>query len=159
MFGSSHSRRWRACDGSARDLRLPILDDLGLVSAIEWLAADHSERGIRADCHVSGGVRRLRAEVELALSRITQEALRNVEKHAGAAEAVVKVWFAPEKVIVVVRDNGCGVTDIGPQEELVRSGRLGLAGMHERADLNGRTADHHQSAQEGDSGGDRLPSR
>jgi signal transduction histidine kinase len=121
----------------SRDLRPTLLDDLGLAPALEWLAADLAERGMEVRCEVLGDVRRLHPDTELALFRIVQEALRNVEKHADASHVDIAVRFEPGRVAVAVIDDGRGITEIGPTEQLVRAGKLGLAGMHERAALIG----------------------
>jgi two-component system, NarL family, sensor histidine kinase DegS len=121
----------------SRDLRPTVLDDLGLAPALEWLTADLSERDVAARCLVVGTVRRLPPDTELVLFRVAQEALRNVEKHAGATRADVDVQFADGHVRVLVSDDGRGIRDAGPPDQLVRVGKLGLAGMHERAELVG----------------------
>lgn len=124
----------------SRDLRPALLDDLGLVPALEWLVADLRQRaGIQAEFRHSGAPRRLDPETEVALFRITQEALRNVERHAGAARAVVEAEFTGDAIRVAVTDNGRGFVAPVPMEGLAQSGRLGLLGMYERAQLVGGT--------------------
>ncbi|HXF74349.1 MAG TPA: GAF domain-containing sensor histidine kinase [Actinomycetota bacterium] len=124
----------------SRDLRPTVLDDLGLVPALEWLVADLERRtGIEARFRTSGAVRRLPAETEVALFRITQEALRNVERHAQARRVEVRVAFGDHEVRVEVRDDGCGFEVPAPLDRLALQGRLGLLGMRERAQLVGGT--------------------
>ena len=123
-----------------RDLRPPILDDLGLLSALRWLVDElKGQSGIAADITVSGNERRLSAEAELIVFRIVQEALRNVEKHAEASKLKVKVEFDQGKMKLSISDNGKGF-DLGESlAELPRAGKLGLAGMEERVRLLGGT--------------------
>jgi len=121
-----------------RDLRPPILDDLGLMSTLRWMVGEFKEqRGIEASIEVSGDERRLSAETELTIFRIVQEALRNVEKHAQASEVKVKVEFSEGTLKVSISDNGKGFDLSGSLAELPRSGKLGLAGMEERTRLLG----------------------
>lgn len=126
----------------SRDLRPTVLDDLGLVSAVEWLAAELAKRhGIPVRVEVTGIRPRLPAETELALFRIVQEGLHNVEKHAAASEVVVVLAFAAGSFRVSVRDNGKGFHKPLTLHGLVPDGKLGLVGMHERAELLGGTLD------------------
>ncbi len=122
----------------SRDLRPTVLDDLGLVPALEWVVADLTGRtGVDARFHLSGPARRLPAETELALFRVTQEALRNVERHAGARRVEVRVSFDDDRVRVEVEDDGAGFEVAEPLERLALEGKLGLLGMRERAQLVG----------------------
>jgi len=74
----------------SRDLRPSILDDLGLLPALEWVTQDLKNTYlIEVDLKVLGNERRLFPETELLLFRIVQEALRNVAKHAEATRAEV----------------------------------------------------------------------
>lgn len=122
----------------SRDLRPRVLDDLGLVPALEWLAADFYLRsGVETSFELEGDERRLPSEVELALFRITQEALRNVEKHARATNVVVSVVFESRRLAVSVKDDGCGFRAPDPLVNLTGEAQLGLIGMRERAALVG----------------------
>jgi signal transduction histidine kinase len=75
--------------------------------------------------------------VELALFRIAQEALRNVEKHAHATAATVELQFEDHELQLSVSDNGQGFLPPRNLSQLARRGSLGLLGMKERADLIG----------------------
>ena len=120
----------------SQDLRPPILDRLGLVAALEWLATDMSEySGIDTKVNVVGTARRLRGEVELLLFRIAQEALRNVWRHSEATRAEVIIEFDEGKTKIAVKDNGKGFDPPEIIGDLVKDGRLGLAGMRERIQL------------------------
>jgi len=120
----------------AQDLRPRILDDLGLIPALEWMTEElFKNYGIDARVEVGGGERTLPTEVQLLLFRIVQEALSNVRKHAGASMAVVKLEFGDNSINVTVSDNGRGF-ELPPRvEDLVSAGKLGILGMCERARL------------------------
>jgi len=75
----------------------------------------------------------------LNLFRITQEALKNVEKHSGASRVVITVAFSADKVRITIEDNGRGFKPPDRTGELAATGKLGLIGMHERARLLGGT--------------------
>jgi len=122
----------------SQDLRPAALDRLGLLSALEWLASDVAEySGIATKVSVLGTERRLPEEAELVLFRIAQEALRNVWRHAKATQAEVVVEFDERKTRITVSDNGKGFKLPGTIGDLARDGKLGLAGMQERARLLG----------------------
>ena len=116
-----------------RALRPSVLDDLGLVPALEWLLADLADRsGIHTVLKEQGDRLRLDPEQELVIFRVAQEALHNIEHHAMADRVVALLTYSPDRLCLEVVDDGCG---FDPQH--VRQGSLGLAGMHERASLIG----------------------
>ncbi len=122
----------------SRDLRPSVLDDLGLLPALEWLTEDlEKQSGIKASLRVVGTQRRLSPEVELLLFRIIQEAISNARRHAGASKIEVCVEFGEGKIVATIRDNGKGFELPRTLEELSRSGKLGLIGAEERARLLG----------------------
>jgi PAS domain S-box-containing protein len=122
----------------SQDLRPPMLDDLGLMATLRWLVGDMELRThVATRLSINGTERRLTPHVELAIFRIVQEALRNVEKHASATEVDVNIEFTPAKIDILVTDNGKGFQLAGEVGELPREGRLGLMGMEERAHLLG----------------------
>lgn len=119
-------------------LRPRMLDELGLLASLEWLADDlNLNSGIKTRVEVSGNKRRLPTEVEMVLFRIAQEALRNIEKHSKASRADVSVEFSKGKTKIIISDDGKGFNLSGSLTELPRSGKLGLAGMEERARIAG----------------------
>jgi signal transduction histidine kinase len=124
------------------DLRPSVLDDLGLVPAIRWLADRHlAPLGITARCEFSGLDARLPAEVETALFRAVQEAVLNVARHARAQNVLIQVSRQAETVEVEIEDDGQGF-DAAALAAADPSGRgLGLLGIRERLDLLGGTAD------------------
>jgi PAS domain S-box-containing protein len=122
----------------SRDLRPSILDDLGLMPALEWLVEElKSNYGIDASLIKSGEERRLSPEAELLFFRIVQESLTNIQKHSQATKAEIKVEFAPEIFSVTISDNGVGFNPPENIGGLLQSGKLGLAGMAERVQLLG----------------------
>ncbi len=124
----------------SRDLRPSLLDDLGLVPAVEWLTEDLGQQsGVRGQLDVIGIPRRMEPDVELSLFRIAQEAISNVRRHARATRVVVRLSFADKKVRLQVRDNGAGFVPGERAADLSSARGLGLRGMRERAELIGGT--------------------
>ncbi len=120
----------------SQDLRPPALDTLGLIPALEGLASDvEKHSGIDINVKVCGAVRRFSSEVELILFRIVQEALRNVWRHSGATNAEVVVEFDTNETKITIRDNGRGFEVPDMVGDLLKDGRMGLAGMQERIQL------------------------
>jgi PAS domain S-box-containing protein len=114
----------------ATDLRPGILDDLGLVAAIEWQSQDFQKRtGIK--CNFTPGMDDLdlNAERSTTLFRIFQETLTNVARHSEATEVVVTLNRDHNDLAFEIRDNGKGIS----QTEISGRGSLGLLGMRERA--------------------------
>ncbi|HEU5083849.1 MAG TPA: histidine kinase [Acidimicrobiales bacterium] len=123
---------------SSRDLRPPTLDELGVASALDQLVSQVRERcTFAARLRVSGQPRRLPTETELAVFRIGQAAIHNVERHAGAANLDVALTFEPDGLRLEVVDDGCGFEPAPDVAALPEAGKLGLMGMHERAHLVG----------------------
>jgi signal transduction histidine kinase len=117
----------------AVELRPSALDDFGLVSAVERLAATVAEQsGTVVDVEAQLGGVRLRAEAETVLYRIVQESLTNIVKHASAARVSITLVHKGGSAVVVVEDDGRGFDPCA-----IREGALGLAGMWERVALVG----------------------
>jgi PAS domain S-box-containing protein len=120
----------------SRALRPSVLDQLGLVAAVELILGDLSRTGRISGClEVTGQQRRLPAEVELGLFRITQEAVSNARKHSNASRVSVTVGFSADDVSVVISDDGEGFELPENLCDLAPMGKLGLVGMQERAQL------------------------
>lgn len=120
------------------DLRPAVLDDLGLLPALEWITEEmQNGYGLEVGIDVAGNKRRLSSEMELILFRIIQEALNNIAKHARASKANVEVQFLENKVAITVNDNGIGFQVPSNLEGLPKTGRLGLVGIQERVQLLG----------------------
>ena len=124
----------------SQDLRPSILDDLGLVPAMEWLAAELEKNyGLETKVSIAGEQQRLSPENELAVFRIAQEALSNVRRHSGASAVKVTIDFGADALTLVVSDNGRGFDMPQRTSDLAVSGKLGIIGMRERARLIGGT--------------------
>jgi signal transduction histidine kinase len=119
----------------AHELRPPMLDELGIIPAIEFLVEGVSKRA-GLPIHVAGtsGRRRLSPPVEIALYRIVQEALNNVIKHARASSAHVEFAWREGMVQCAVRDDGIGFEVASAKK---RALGLGLIGMRERLEALG----------------------
>ncbi len=124
----------------SQDLRPSVLDDLGLVAALESITDDMTEQyGIATEVKASGKQQRLSPEKELLLFRIAQEALRNVWRHSQASTASITVDFGHDKIKITVQDNGQGFQLPTRLGDLASTGKLGIAGMYERTQLLGGT--------------------
>lgn len=121
-----------------RALRPSILEDLGLIPALEMLVRDVSQNyDLPVPLVVEGKVRVLPPPIPLTLYRIVQEALSNIGRHAAASSAYVRLTFEPHLVQLTISDDGCGfTTNVSPSTFAVH-GHFGLLGMVERAELIG----------------------
>ena len=115
-------------------LHPPLLDEVGLLSAIQWYLDGLTKRGgIETSLQVTPSeFARLPSELSTAIFRIVQEALTNVYRHSGARHASVALTLLPTHVVVAVRDDGKG---IGEQAAESSSGSVGvgIGGMRHRA--------------------------
>ena len=143
----------------ARALRPPALEDLGLVSALRRVLAELAERhDIEVLLEVPQAERRLAPEIELALFRIAQEALRNVEHHAQASLVRVTITFDRSEARLEVTDDGIGFI-AHPAQDFAAAGRLGLLGMRERAEGLGGSLDLRSAPQRGTLISATIPAR
>jgi PAS domain S-box-containing protein len=118
----------------AAELRPGVLDDLGLVAAIEWQIEQFQSRsGLK--CHWTNTAKEIELDREKATAvfRILQEILTNVLRHAGATNVYVKLGRTKHYFEVEVKDDGRGITE----SQRLNSRSLGLLGMKERALLVG----------------------
>ncbi len=133
----------------AADLRPVMLDDLGLLPAIEWLANDFTQRyGICVDHCVQTGGAEFSGEAATALFRIVQEALTNVARHAQATHVVLTLAVDEKNCLLRVADDGLGASETAQSspgaEGLAgvppaRDKSFGLIGIRERAHMLGGT--------------------
>jgi signal transduction histidine kinase len=116
-------------------LHPPLLDEIGLASALRWLADGLRQRsGLEVDLDLQQTTERLPREHELALFRVAQEALTNVHRHSKSPSATVRFHEANGQAVLEVEDRGQGIRSVsgyGPTEDLLAIG-VGLAGMRER---------------------------
>ncbi|MFV2063895.1 MAG: histidine kinase [Chloroflexota bacterium] len=132
----------------SRDLRPSVLDDLGISAAIRSEAESLGQRaGMSVSVRVVGTAQRLNEDVELALLRITQEAVRNIERHSQASKVTILLEFDRMRVRLTISDDGIGLDPVPTVSELLCESRLGLIGMQERARLVG--GQFEMQAQEG----------
>ena len=122
----------------AVELRPSLLDDLGLIAAIQKYTEEYStEMNINVDSHVSGfGEQRLPPEIEVTVYRIFQEALTNIVKHAEASNVSVVLSCHDSSLVVIIEDDGKGF-DVNAVISSTDGKKLGLFGMYERASLVG----------------------
>jgi PAS domain S-box-containing protein len=121
---------------TAQGLRPRIIDDLGLVAALEWIAEGlEKDQGIQVKVAAEGMDRPLPPEAQIVLFRIAQEALNNIRKHAKASLVNISLVVGKDEIKMTVTDNGQGFEVPARAEEMVSAGRLGLMGMYERARL------------------------
>jgi len=118
----------------ASELRPGVLDDLGLVAAVEWQIEQLQARsGLKCHWTNNAGDIELSRERATAVFRILQEILTNVLRHAGAANLYVKLGRSKNYFEMEVKDDGRGITE----SQMRNSRSLGLLGMRERALLVG----------------------
>jgi PAS domain S-box-containing protein len=135
----------------ARGLRPGVLDELGLVPAIEQLALEHAQlRSIAVEVSAVGfGDERLSPAIEAALYRIIQEALTNTAKHSGAGTATVVLQRRRNGIQSIISDDGCGFDVEATLRTPAARAHLGLHGMRERAALLGGTVTIESTPGEG----------
>jgi signal transduction histidine kinase len=120
----------------ATELRPGVLDDLGLLAALEWQAGEWKRRsGIDIELHGLEGELPMDRPRATAVFRIFQELLTNVARHAGARKVTVHAERTQATFELEVRDDGRGITEL----ELGGSRSLGLLGLRERALAAGGT--------------------
>jgi signal transduction histidine kinase len=118
----------------AADQRPVMLDDLGLLPAIDWLADDFTNRyGVEVERHFATGEVEFGPAAATALFRIVQEALTNVARHADATRVTLDIHIDADDCILRVADNGRG--SCTPDARTGKS--FGLIGMRERARMLG----------------------
>lgn len=115
-------------------LRPPILDEGGVVMALEQLIQERSQGGLQIVFDHHTEFERLAPSLEMAIFRIAQEALTNATKHSGSPTIEIALNRQGDRVRLAVRDHGTGFTPDGTSE-----GALGLRGIRERVTLLGGT--------------------
>ena len=116
-------------------LHPPLLDELGLASAVEWYAEGFARRtGIATDVKISQKFMRLPPDIEVTFFRIVQESLTNVHRYSGSSKAYVRLKATEDEITVEVGDYGKG---IAPDKLNAKNGTVaplgvGIQGMMER---------------------------
>jgi signal transduction histidine kinase len=120
----------------ARELRPPQLDAFGLGGAVQFDVDQFTKKlGIRALVTIDPPEIALERDLAMALYRVFQEALTNIARHANAKFVEVELVSKDDKVVLMVRDDGCGIK----MNEMQGTTSLGLVGMRERVrPWNGR---------------------
>ena len=138
------------CDQSLQEIRTlsyvlhpPLLDQAGLVSALQWYVEGFRKRsGIYVDV-LTTPIGRLPSDVEMALFRVVQEALTNVRRHARSATASIRLERKSGHVILEIKDQGQGISLLKRREDsgsLAETG-VGIPGMRQRLLQLGGTLD------------------
>ena len=115
-------------------LHPPVLDDVGLSSALKWFVEGFVQRSrIEVALDIAPDLGRLPRDLELMLFRVVQESLTNIHRHSGSRTALIRIVRYPKEVLLQVRDYGRGLprTSGEPNAAFVPVG-VGIAGMRER---------------------------
>ena len=132
------------------DLKPHGLEILGLVPAMRAVAAEYAERlGLPVQVSFARLTSRLPVNVELALYRVLQEALRNVERHARAGHVSVTLKRRGPTLQLWIKDDGIGFNASAALTSRIQAGRFGLLSMRERAIAVGGTLLVHSSSSAG----------
>jgi signal transduction histidine kinase len=127
------------CSGEIRTtsylLHPPLLDEVGLPSAVRWYADGFAKRsGVKVRVAAPDDRRRFSAEVELSLFRVVQESLTNIHRHSGSETASISMEANAEEIRLEIADEGTGLD--ADELRRFREGHsnlgVGMAGMRER---------------------------
>ena len=120
----------------ASALRPPLLDDFGLLAAVEWMAENFQKRtAIACTVEPGPGVIELEDPAESAIFRVIQEGLANIERHAHASRVNISLEQTESHLDVMIRDDGIGLGSGG----IGKPGCYGLLAMQERVFVLGGT--------------------
>jgi PAS domain S-box-containing protein len=119
------------------DLRPPLLDDLGLVSALRWYLDRRVREFVIPHLKAPRRDKRFPPEVETTCFRVAQEALTNVVRHAKATHVWIEFGQTARELQLSIRDDGVGFDVLAARSRAVGGGSLGLLGMQERVRLCG----------------------
>ena len=115
-------------------LHPPLLDEVGLPSALRWYVDGFSERSkIAVDLDIAREIERLGSDMEIAIFRVVQECLTNVHRHSGSGSASLRLAKEDGHVRLEIKDSGKGIP-LEKQQTLSSTGQLGVGfrGMRER---------------------------
>ena len=116
-------------------LHPPMLDEVGLASALRWFASGFSKRSeIEIDLEIPEALGRFPRDLEIAVFRIVQETLTNVHRHSGSSTAKITIWRSARQLRLKVEDKGKGMTlpvsDKDDRESAILG--VGISGIRER---------------------------
>ncbi len=128
-------------------LHPPLLDQMGLDSALKWYVEGFSERSkIAAKLELPPNWDRLPPDYELCLFRVAQECLTNIHRHSRSSTALLRLWRTPTEIELEVKDEGRGINpEIQSQFARGESAGVGLRGMRERVKQLGGTLRIHSN--------------
>lgn len=117
-------------------MRPKLLDDIGLISALEWQAGEFQKRfGIMCKMNQMLDEIKVDPDVGLSIFRIFQEALTNIARHSNATEVKINISQSTDSILLSISDNGIGI----PSRKLDSNSSIGIIGMKERASIAGGT--------------------
>lgn len=122
----------------SRGLRPSVLDDFGLVAALEWYI-EQQTKFVNLDTEIVADEfeQRLPEEVETVCFRVAQEAITNVLRHGRATRVVIEIHLRHDRLELTIHDNGVGFDLSEAMKNVTRGNSLGLLNMHERVELIG----------------------
>lgn len=124
------------------DLRPPLLDELGLMPALRWLADQQGQRsGLRITFKANVERLDVDATIRIACFRVAQEAITNAIRHASAKMINLELRHEAERMWLSVRDDGVGFDPVATQQQAARGASFGLVSMKERVLLAGGELD------------------
>jgi len=133
----------------AVELRPPVLDDLGLIAAMDkYINHFSTQHQINTKFSAPDDKLIIENEISLTLYRILQESLTNISKHAAASYVNIKLIKTTSTIILIISDNGLGLKP-GDLEVARQNNRLGVYGMKERVELLGGTFNLHSISSSG----------
>ena len=114
-------------------LHPPMLDEIGISSALSWYVQGLAERSsLQIDLEVADNIGRLPSEMELLIFRLVQESLTNIHRHSGSKTALIRIGREGDNVQVKVEDQGNGMSPERLAEIQSRGTGVGIRGMRER---------------------------
>jgi signal transduction histidine kinase len=121
-------------------LHPPLLDEVGLESALRWYVEGFSQRSkIQVELDLPAGEARLPRDLELVIFRIVQESLTNVHRHSGSPSAKISIRRAVGSIVLEIRDVGKGISSERQVELTTARAGVGVRGMEERVRQFGGT--------------------
>jgi PAS domain S-box-containing protein len=130
-------------------LHPPMLDEAGLEDAIRHYVDGFTERtGIEVEVETSPSSERMKPDVELALFRVVQESLTNIQRHSGSLQAKIRIERDPGKITLEISDRGSGISgnQRGRNGELSSRLGVGVPSMRERVKVIGGRLDIESSS-------------